>query len=86
MKHAIAGCLTLFLLAGMAVRPASAMPAAWFDDGSGFSADASGCGSGSRILCRTDTTTTCIEWSPIGPGGISTCLTTQTVTKNYYLP
>lgn len=86
MKTAIAGCLTLLILGGMAVKPASAMPAAWFDDGSGSGADASGCGSGSRILCRTDTTVTCIAWSPIGPGGISTCQTTVTVTKNYYLP
>lgn len=97
MKHAIAGCLTLFLLAGMAVRPAAAMPAAWFDDGTSLGGDASGCGSGSKTLCRTDVITTCVEWQSTsgtigaGPtGGTAsigtTCKTTKTTTMYYYYP
>lgn len=105
MKHAIAACLTLVLLAGMAVRPASAMLVGdeygWFtsDPGSvtGGGTDGSGCGSGSKTLCRTDVTTTCVEWQSTsgtigaGPtGGTAsigtTCKTTKTTTLYYYYP
>ena len=97
MKNAIAGCLTLMLLAGMTVKSATAMPPAdvdgWFTSADG----GPGCGSGSKTLCRTDVTTTCIEWQSTsgtigaGPtGGTAsigtTCKTTRTITNYYYYP
>lgn len=97
MKNAIAACLTLVLLGAMTVKPAAAMPAAWFDDGTGFGADASGCGAGSKTLCRTDVVTTCVEWQStsgtLGAGTTggtvsigTTCKTTKTTTTYYYYP
>ena len=93
MKNAIAGCLTLMLLAGITVKSATAMTVAeeygWFNiDNSTSGGGGAICGSGSKTLCRIDTTSTCSQWQTTsGPSGVTaTCTTVVDVLKNYYYP